>query len=63
MASTTTNSQTDPLFHDAVELVSTDARVALSYKRAKLLMNEHGSSSLLYDALFPSSCLTVIVKG
>ena len=58
-----TNLEIDPLFHDAVELVSTDARVALSYKRARLLMNEYGSSSFLYDALLPSSCLTVIVKG
>ncbi|RPD57016.1 hypothetical protein L226DRAFT_491028 [Lentinus tigrinus ALCF2SS1-7] len=30
-----------PLFHDAVEHLSTDARVALSYKRARLLMHEY----------------------
>ncbi|TFK91638.1 acyl-CoA dehydrogenase NM domain-like protein [Polyporus arcularius HHB13444] len=31
----------DPLFHEPVELLSTDARVALSYKRARLLMHEY----------------------
>ncbi|KAI0702044.1 hypothetical protein C8T65DRAFT_579364 [Cerioporus squamosus] len=31
----------DPLFHEPVELLSADARVALSYKRARLLMHEY----------------------
>ncbi|RPD78882.1 hypothetical protein L226DRAFT_543141 [Lentinus tigrinus ALCF2SS1-7] len=31
----------DSLFHEPVELMSTDARVALSYKRARLLMHEY----------------------
>ncbi|KAI0702040.1 acyl-CoA oxidase [Cerioporus squamosus] len=31
----------DPLFHEPVELLSTDERVALSYKPARLLMHEY----------------------
>ncbi len=37
----------DPLFHEPVELLSTDARVALSYKRARLLMHEYGGCNFL----------------
>ena len=42
----------DPLFHDPVEFLSTDARVALSYKRARLLMHEHGMKPLLISHMW-----------
>ena len=41
----------DPLFHDAVEFLSTDARVALSYKRARLLLHEYGLCNALHESI------------
>ena len=46
MATAILTLEIDPLFHEPVEFLTTDERVALSYKRARLLMHEYGQCSM-----------------
>ena len=46
MATAIRTLEIDPLFHEPVEFLTTDERVALSYKRARLLMHEYGQCSM-----------------
>ena len=46
MATAIRTLEIDPLFHEPVEFLTTDERVALSYKRARLLMHEYGQWSM-----------------